>query len=418
MKKVLFLSFYWPPSGKASHHWPLKMVKYLPQHNWQATVITVKEDTFTESDPDLLKNIDPKLKVLRTNFWDPFILYKKLLGKKEGQSLVASESISKENISFAQKFSLWIRMNFFIPDARIGWYFPGVKEASKLLRKEKFDAIVSNGPPHSTHLLAEKLSSKFKIPLVSVFIDPWVDIAYYKGQKRSKITKWIDGRLEERVVSNSDRLIFVTDTMKEYFNDKYPGSEEKSHILYWGYNEEDFENIDPIKNDSEIILHAGNIFDFQNPINFWKSVKEEIDKGRNLKIKFVGTVSPAVKKTIKEFGLSKYTEYRGYIPYKEVINEIAAADCLLVCSTEPRHIPGKLFEYLRSGKPIIAFADNNKDVKKMIEESNSGLVFRYNDNPSAFFNDLNKFTSNIEVAKKYDRKKIAVELTSILNNLK
>ncbi len=393
------------------------MVKYLPENNWQPTVITVKEDTFTESDPELTQDIDPNLNVIRTDFWDPFVLYKKLLGKKEDQSLVASESISKTSKSFAQRFSIWVRMNFFIPDARIGWYFPAIKEASQLLRKEKFDAIVSNGPPHSTHVITEKLSRKFNIPLVSVFIDPWVDIAYYKGQTRSSLTKWIDNRLEERVINNSDKLVFVTSTMKEYFNKKYPNTEKKSNVLHWGYNEEDFENVEPIKNECETLLHAGNIFDFQNPVNLWKAVKKEIPKGRKLKIKFVGTVSPAVKNSINEFGLSEITEYKGFIPYKDVIKEVISADYLLVCATEPRHTPGKLFEYLRAGKPIIAFAENNKDVKQMIEESNSGMVFSYDENPSAFFNTSNNFSCDIQIAKKYERKRIANSLKEILEEL-
>jgi glycosyltransferase involved in cell wall biosynthesis len=394
------------------------MVKYLPRHNWQPTILTVKEDTFTKSDLELLKEVDPELKVIHTDFWDPFILYKKLLGKKEDQSLVASESISKINKSFAQKFSIWLRMNFFIPDARIGWYFPGLREASKLLREERYDAIVSNGPPHSTHLLAERLSRKFNIPLVSVFIDPWVDIAYYKGQQRSKITKYIDNSFERKIIKNSNKLVFVTNSMKEYFYNKYPGTEEKSSVLHWGYNEEDFENVEIVKNDGEVLLHAGNIFDFQNPVNLWRTVKREIENGRKLKIRFVGTVSPAVKKSIEEFGLSEYTEYKGYLPYKDVIKEVMSADYLLVCATEPRHTPGKLFEYLRARKPIIAFADNNRDVKRMIEESNSGMVFRYDENPSSFFNNSNELKCEKEITKKYERKNIAIKLAGILNNIK
>lgn len=182
---------------------------------------------------------------------------------------------------------------------------------------KKFDAILSNGPPHSTHLLAKKISKKYTIPLVSVFIDPWVDIAYYKNQKRSLFTTWIDNRFEKSVIQSSSKLIFVTNTMNKYFKNKYKSIGDKSYLLYWGYNEENFSDVNKNKkNDELVILHAGNIFDYQNPVLFWEEVKREIENGMRIKIRFVGTVSPQVKKSISEFKLDDITEYKGFLPYK------------------------------------------------------------------------------------------------------
>jgi len=417
MKKVLFITYYWPPSGKASIHWPLKMIKYLPEFGWQPLVLTVKnEDVFSKKDENLLRDIDKNLKVYKTNSYEPFQIYKRFIGKDNDEQLIASETISKTNGSLSHKISIWIRMNLFVPDARVGWYFPGVKEGKNLLKDEKFETIISIGPPHTAHLIGMKLSKYYNAHHMPVFIDPWVDIAYYRGFKRSKLTLSCDNHLEKKVLKHAKAAIFVTNTMKDDYVKKYNFLSNKSHVLYWGYNEDDFKNIPNKKedNESEIIVHAGNIFDFQNIPNFWNTLKKEIDCGRKLKINFIGSVSPGIKEAIKKAGLEDNAKYLGFLPYNKMIEELGRASYLLVCATEKRHVPGKLFEYLRTGKPIIAFGDDNEEVKRIITETNAGMIFNYNEDAREFFENITKFNTNISGIKKFDRKNICKELSSII----
>lgn len=417
MKKVLFVTYYWPPSGKASLHWPLKIVKYLPKYGWQPSVLTVEEDTFSQQDETLSEDISPELKVIRTKSYEPFNIYKKFTGKKEDDQLVASETISKSNRSLSHRISIWIRMNLFIPDARVGWYFPAVKAARKLIKDEKFDAIISVGPPHSTHLIGKKISKRFNIPHVPVFIDPWVDIIYYKDFKRNKITLSIDNHLEKTVLQNAKAIVFVTKTMQNDYINKYNFIEGKSNLLYWGYNEEDFERIIVKKEqkDEKVLLHAGNIFSFQNPPNFWKQIKKEIERGNKIRIKFIGTVDLEIKNSITEEELNEFTEYCGFLPYIEMLKNISEADFLLVCASEPRHVPGKLFEYLRTGNPIIAFGNNNEEVKQILENSNAGMMFNYDESGKEFFTNYKNLKADPSYVVRFDRKSISEELSKILN---
>jgi len=417
--KVLFITYYWPPSGKASLHWPLKIMKHLPKYGWRPLVLTIEEDTFSQHDDTLLEDISPDLKVFRTKSYEPFNIYKKFVGKKEDEKLVASETISKSNRSLPHRISIWLRMNLFIPDARIGWYFPAIKAARKIIEQEKIDSIVSIGPPHSTHLIGKRISKKMRIPHVAVFIDPWVDIIYYKDFKRNKITLSSDNYLEKSVLQNANAIVFVTRTMKEDYEKKYNFIGNKSYVLYWGYNEEDFERIvvNKEQKNEKVLVHAGNIFSFQNPVNFWKQIKKENDEGNKIHIKFIGTVDPEIKKSITEEGLNEITEYCGFLPYDEMLKSISEADFLLVCASEPRHVPGKLFEYLRTGNPIIAFGDKNKEVKKILEESNAGMMFNYNESGERFFTNYKNLKADPSYVVRFDRERVAAEMAKILSSI-
>lgn len=419
VKKVLFISYYWPPSGKASLQWPLKIIKHLPFFGWHPSVLTVDEDRFTQKDSTFLNDIPDEVEVIKAKSYEPFDIYKKFIGKTKDDQLIASETISKKNRSFSHRLSVWIRMNIFIPDARVGWYFPAVKAGSDFLVKNKIDAIVSVGPPHTTHLIGKKLAANFNIPHIPVFIDPWVDISYYKNLERSKVAISIDRRLEKSVLENAAAIVFVTETMKKDYVAKYPQINDKSNVLYWGYSEEDFKDLPPNplpKHDGiEVILHSGNIFDHQNPKYLWQTLKSEIDKGRKLKLVFIGTVSPEIKQSIKKSLLEPYTEYKGFLPYKQMLKEMGTADYLLVCATEPRHVPGKLFEYLRAGKPILAFGDGNEEVKNILTEANAGMMFNYSESGEEFFNKSKSFKTDLEIIRKFERKEIAESFSSVLN---
>jgi glycosyltransferase involved in cell wall biosynthesis len=417
MKKVLFITYFWPPSGKATVHWPLKIIQHLPQFGWQPVVLTANEDTFSQKDESLLKEIDPDLKVFTARAVEPFDLYRKLLGKKKNMPLTASETISTANKGLRHRFAVWVRMNLFVPDARVGWYWNAVRKGKKIVQSENVNAIVSIGPPHTTLLVGKKLSEISGIPHIPVFIDPWVDVSYYHGLKRSKPTLAIDRHFEHSVLENASKVVFVTESMKADYETRYPGIKNKSHVLYWGYNEEAFRNFRSQKADGpEILLHAGNMYDHQNPKVLWTTLRKEIDKGRNLKVVFIGSVSPGVRQSIIVAGLIDRTEFKGFLHYEDMIDELSKASYLLVCASEKRHVPGKLFEYLRSGKPILAFGDNNDEVRRILDETQAGMIFSMDSDCREFFSRTDSFGSNLNAVRRFDRKAITEKLAEILGN--
>ena len=418
MKKLLFITYFWPPSGKATLHWPLKIIKYLPEFSWQPSVLTAEDDSFSFKDESLLKEISSDLQVFKSKSVEPFDLYKKFTGKKKDDPLIASETISSENQNLAHKLSMWIRFNIFIPDARVGWLLSAVPKGNEILSNNNFDAIISLGPPHSTHLVGYRLSKIFKLPFVPVLIDPWVDIVYYKSAKRSNVSINVDNYLEKKILKHASKVIFVTKSTREDYIKKYPFLEEKSFVLYWGYNEDAFQNLpESYKTEEEIITHAGNIFDYQNPPELWKRIRKEIETGRKIKLKFIGTVSPLIKKEIEKNDLNKITEYLGFLPYSKMIEELKKSSYLLVCASEKRHVPGKLFEYLRAGKPILAFGNDNEEVKTIIIEANAGMLFKYDEDCKEFFEKAASFKTKRDKVEIYNRKLITREFAEILQSL-
>jgi glycosyltransferase involved in cell wall biosynthesis len=414
MRSILLITYFWPPSGKATVHWPLFLSKYLKQYGWGTSVLTVEEDTFSARDETLLKEVDPDTLFVKTKSNDPFRLYKRFIGKKEDESLVASETISKANKNWRHKFAVWIRMNLFVPDARVGWILSAPSGGEKIITQTNPSVIVTIGPPHSAHLIGLKLSKKYKIPFIPVLIDPWVDIAYYRGFKRSRLTLAIDNHLERSVMESADRIIFVTNDTRNHYCLKYPDIEKKSFVCYWGYNEEYFQSVSKIPQDEEVILHAGNIFDFQNPVHFWESVNKEIQNGRKLRLRFAGTVSPGIQQAIDNAGLTPYTEILGFLPYSKVVQEMVNASYLLVCATEKRHVPGKLFEYMRTGNRIIAFGDDNEEVAQLLQMTNSGKIFPYSYHCNDIFEQLASISPDPLLALQFSREKIAEEFAGII----
>lgn len=368
-------------------------------------VLTVQTEGFGSLDPSLENVVPLEVKVIKTKTWEPFNIYRRFLGKAPDTELVASETVSAHNRSLSHRISLWIRLNLFIPDARIGWFPYAVKAGIKIVQEERIRAIISFGPPHSTHLAAKRIAGKTCIPFIPVFIDPWTDIAYYRGLKRSALTLALDKRMERDTLQNAAKAAFVTETLKSEFENKYPFLRDRSHIIYWGYSEHLFENVIPLPaRQHKIILHAGNIFDYQNPRLLWKYIARENELNPNsIRLNFIGTVSPGIKTAVKDAGIERFVDYLGFLPYGEMLRHVCSADYLLVCATEKRHVPGKLFEYLRSGRPILAFGDDNDEVRKILSGSKIGQLYAYDSNPEDFFSNFTGISPDYEFIKQFER---------------
>ena len=316
MKKVLIITYYWPPGGGAGVQRWLKFVKYLRQFGWEPIVYTALNGEMPVVDNSLEKDVPHGVRVIREPIWEPYSIYKKFIGRKKGEKINASFLNENKKGGIAEKISVWIRGNFFIPDARKFWVKPSVKKLLQLIRTEEIGYVISSGPPHSMHLIALALKREIAgLRWVADFRDPWTNIDFYEKLMLTQRADRLHHRLEREVLLNADLVISVGETMSRELADIYRdagGTEAgKFRVITNGYDDDDIERGDLIRDSKFSIAHVGTLVKDRNPAVLWKVlsrlVKTNLRFREKLEIKLVGKVDFFVKEEIRRHGLVKYT---------------------------------------------------------------------------------------------------------------
>ena len=380
MKKVLIISYYWPPSGGSGVQRWLYFAKYLEENGIIPIVVTVdpKKAVYPSFDNSLLEHV----KHVKTYYTKPgfnLLGFYSFLKSGKSRKIVITGDIGGNNKSLLDKFSSYIRANFFIPDARIGWNKKAIPIAKKILSEEKIDWIITTGPPHSTHLIGLELKKLFGIHWVADFRDPWHDIYYNKLFKRSKKADNKDLLLESKVLTNVDTILTVGPSMKSLLISKSNGLEEKCFFIYNGYDEKAFEKLSKKQSDIFTIAHIG-IWTLQQAHNeIIEALTQILFTHTNLKIKFmlVGKVNEIIQKRLSEIP-NLILEVKGNLNHKDALQEMKNADLLLNChalmDNSKLLISGKLMEYIASGNPIVLIGNKDGDASQLLKEIENSFV--------------------------------------------
>ena len=434
MKKVLVITYYWPPSGGSGVQRWLKTSKYLPQSGWEPVIYTPENPDVNSVDESLLKDVSADLKVIKRKIREPYAAYKFLTGKKKGEHLQAN-IVSSEKKGFVQKLSAHIRANWFIPDPRCWWIGPSVKYLSKLIEGgERFDAVISTGPPHSMHLIAREIHKVFNIPWIADFRDPWTRIFYFKHLGLSAKSLRKHKELERSVIAEADRVTVVSSQMKtEFSQGEFETSKDKVEIIPNGYDPEDFDSVEkaPDAEGKFVIAHTGLMPESANPDKLWKVLGDMAKSDKDLKEKLMvvtmGQTDGSVKKDIAENGLSDNFKDLGYVPHAQSVAWQKRADILLLPLRKEEEskaiLTGKFFEYLASGNNILAFGPTDGDLARSLKETGSGIICEFDDENSIkeAFVKLQKPNSptqeQIENRQKYSRKAGAESFAKLLDQI-
>ncbi|GEO04638.1 glycosyl transferase family 1 [Adhaeribacter aerolatus] len=381
--QVLFITYYWPPSGGAGVQRCLKFVKNLPAYNIIPTVVTVSEKgaSYQVLDESLAADIPTGTRVIRTSTNEPFEYYKKLTGKKE---IPYGGFANEQKGSLVQKFFKFLRGNLFIPDARVGWNKFALKDCADLLAKEKFAAIITTSPPHSTQLIGLELQQKFKIKWIADLRDPWTDIYYYKDLQHTTVAKKIDQNYERAVIQKADALLVTSTDTKRLFLAKAPEVESaKISVIPNGYDEEDFTLPSAPPPDAFVITYTGTLTEIYNIEAFLKALAKitTVHPDIPFQLRFVGKVSAEVKAQIEDAGLQHLTHLIPFVPHSESVKYLLSSTILLMGIPDVENnyciLPGKLFEYLAANKPIVCIGPIHSDADHIIDECGAGRVFHY-----------------------------------------
>lgn len=383
MKKILIITYYWPPSGGAGVQRWLKFSKFLPEFGYEPIILTVDERvaSYAQLDHSLLAEINPGMAVHRTETFEPYNLYRKLSNKKE---IPYGGFSNQKKITLFEKFSRFIRGNLFVPDPRKGWNKYAYKKAAELIRKEQIEVVVTSGPPHSTHLIGKKLKRNFGIKWIADFRDPWTDIYYYKDLYHIGLITWYDRKLEESVLSEADKIITVSGEVGKLLLKRIPDSSSKIAVIPNGYDNTDFENTEPVHNEMFTITYTGTISMTYRIEQFAEAVcllPGKVKEG--IKIRFIGNVPDEIVNLFYLKGIGEMVEVMGYLPHKQAVSQMKGASMLLMSIPDTPDnkgiVTGKLFEYLAACKPILAIGPKGGDVEILIDKCKAGKLFTYQD---------------------------------------
>ncbi len=383
-KRILIITYYWPPSaGSGVQRW-LKFAKYLPQYGWTPVIYTPENPDFNLLDESLLSDIPVEAEIIKQSIWEPYAIAKLFSKDKKLNTGIVGDG---PNMSKKKKFMNWVRGNFFIPDPRVFWVKPSIKYLKKYLQDNPVDAIVTTGPPHSMHLIGLGLKKSMDIKWFVDIRDPWskldfLDTFYVSKRNRKKYEA-----LESEVLNACDGVIATSYSMPSMLQ---PFDIEKFNCVTNGFDKQDFSSELVVKSEprkSIKIYHAGLLNQVRDPVHLWKALSD-CSISKPIEIHLVGNIDAGISTRLtKDINLGKNCMIEPYKSHKEVIEDYSTADILLLLVNDSFNakvnIPGKLFEYIAIGTPILMIGDPFSDAAKIVKDLGNGLVFGYQDNIDA-----------------------------------
>ncbi|MEX0779782.1 MAG: glycosyltransferase family 4 protein [Balneolales bacterium] len=429
-KKVLIITYYWPPSGGPGVQRWLKFSKYLRKFGWEPIIYTPENPEAPEIDRSLEKDIPENLTVIRRRIWEPYHLYKYFIGQSQKKQVNQAFLSDAGKPKITEQISRWIRGNFFIPDARKFWIKPSIKFLSNWLAKNPVDAIVSTGPPHSMHMIGRGLQQTTGIPWLADFRDPWTNIDYYDDMLPGARADKLHHQMEAEVVTKADRVITVSPTWKQELEGVY---ERHVDLVTNGFDEEDFQGVNPEQDAFFSISHIGTMMPSRNPGALWEAlaqlVKENENFAHDFRLVLVGQVDFTVKEAIRKFGLSDNLFETGYLPHNEVVNRQKSTWVLLDILKNARNTKGlyagKLFEYLAAKRPVLIIGPEDSDAAKLIKDLNAGYAAGFEDVSSIkniigkLYSEYqeNKLVCGSEGIERFSRRSLTGKLSKILGDM-
>jgi len=384
MKRVLIITYYWPPSGGAGVQRWLKFVKYLRNYGWEPVVFTARNPEAPAMDYSLLKDVPEGLEVIRQPIWEPYTFYRKFVGLRKDDKISAGFLSENKKPGFSEKIAVFLRGNLFIPDARKFWIKPSVGFLTKYLREHPVNALVSTGPPHTTHLIALGIKKRLGVPWLADFRDPWTKIDFYDNLMLTPLADRRHHRLENAVLKAADSIVTVSWSWAVDFEGM---GAPHTEVITNGFDPEDFPDTNSNKPATFLLTHIGSLNKDRNPEFLWRVLGEMVKTNATfrqlLKIRFIGKTDFRVFESLERNGLIGYTEKIDYVPHDEALKLSAgSAVLLLLINNTPNSsgiIPGKVFEYLATRRPILCIGPLAGDSAHIVMEAKAGPVVGFDD---------------------------------------
>jgi glycosyltransferase involved in cell wall biosynthesis len=427
LKKVLIITYYWPPAGGPGVQRWLKFVKYLPGYDIEPVVYIPENPTYPLIDNGLLSEVSPETTIIKHKIIEPYA-WASAFSKKSIKKISSGIIPNKKKQSLLQSIMLWVRGNLFIPDARVLWVKPSIAYLSNYIKENNVDVVVTTGPPHSLHLIGLGLKEKLGIKWLADFRDPWTTIGYHKELKLSASSAKKHKDLEKKVLNTADAILVTSPTTKTEFEVL---STKPITVITNGY---DTEKITKQSLDEQFtIAHIGSFLSERNPQILWQAladlVTENPDFKKHFQLKLLGAVSQEVIDAISTYKLNDYVNNLGYVSHEKALVQQRKSQVLLLVEIDREEtkciIPGKLFEYMVSERPIIAIGPKGADFSAIIKETNTGIFVTYAEKDKlkqtilGYFDQYQQGTlkSHAIGLQQYSRKNLTGKLADLIKQL-
>ena len=423
--KILIITYYWPPAGGPGVQRWLKFVKYLPEFGFQPIVYIPENPSYPIIDENLLSEVNDQSIILRNKITEPY-QWASFLSKNKTTKISSGIIPNKKKQTFLDQLLLWIRGNIFIPDARFLWVKPSVKYLEKYILENEITSIITSGPPHSLHLIGLELKQKLNVKWIADFRDPWTTIGYHKALKLSEFATNKHKQLEYEVLNSADLILVTSPSTRAEFKQI---TSKPIEVITNGYDVEKIGN--QVLDKKFTLSHIGSFLSERNPRILWESISELIRENplfaSHFQLKLIGAVSQEVLDSIALFQLQNYLNYIGYVSHDEAIIHQKKSQVLLLIEINSEDtksiIPGKLFEYMVSERPIIGIGPIGSDFAEIILDTNTGVFTNYSEKEKLKNYIANYFSlflegnlkSNAVGLQKYSRRNLTEKLAIILN---
>ncbi|TXF90941.1 glycosyltransferase family 4 protein [Neolewinella aurantiaca] len=404
MKRVLLITYYWPPSGGITVLRMLKFAKYLRATGWEPVIFTAEGAHYPTIDPTNERDVPQGIEIIRQRIWEPYSLYKKFMGKPADENVNNVFYTDDADGGWKHKAAVWVRSNFFIPDARATWIKGSVKRLNAYLAKHPVEAILSDGPPHSNTRIATLVSRATGTPWLADFQDPWTQVDYYQLLNLTRWGRNKHERQEQEAFAQAKRTTIVSPSWK---HDLEAIGAKNVEVIPYGYDPEDFADLKRSAHQKFTLTHLGIMGYDRNPVNLFAAIallkKELPDFADDFELRLFGQLDYRVKENILAAGIGDQTNFAGNVARAEALQQQVDSHLLLLLLNQQENakgrIPGKLFEYLAARRPILNFGGTDSDVAGILNETKSGSTFGYDASPQEIARVLKEAYSDYKSGK-------------------
>ncbi|THH39506.1 glycosyltransferase family 4 protein [Neolewinella litorea] len=432
MKRVLIVSYYWPPSGGIAVLRCLKFAKYLRRYGWEPVIFTAENAHYPTLDTSNDKDLPENLEIIRQPIWEPYAWYKKFMGKPADENVNNVFYTDEAEGGWKHELAVWVRSNFFIPDSRATWIRGSVNRILEYLKDNPVDAILSDGPPHSNTRIATLVSRATGLPWLADFQDPWTQVDYYQMLNLTDRARKKHERQEQEAFRQASLITIVSPSWK---TDLENIGARNVRVLYWGYDPDDFNGLQREAHQKFTLTHLGIMGHDRNPEVLFRAIaqlkKEVPGFADDFELRLYGQVDHRVKLAIESYGISAQTNFAGTVTRRQALQETLDSHLLLLLLNQQDNaagrIPGKFFEYLAARRPILTFGPADGNVADIMARTDSGCTFGYDTEPARVAEYLREAHQSFrrggtveldrKVIKEYSHPRLVKQLAGWLNEI-